>query len=91
MRYATWNVTFTDNIGTTPEPIIREFGGQASGAFMVGQWGVCGYLSDNAVIDEAAHWNCVEITQAQALTLAGPTATINADGYFIFPNPDPIP
>ncbi len=91
MRYATWNVTFTDNIGTTPEPIIREFGGQANGAFMVGQWGVCGYLSDDAVIDEAAHWNCVEITQTQALTLAGPTATINAEGYFIFPNPDPMP
>ena len=88
MRYATWNVTFEDNSGTTPEPIIRSEGGQASGAFMVGQWGVCGYLSDNAVIDEAGHWNCVEVTQAQALALAGPTATINADGYFVFPQPN---
>ena len=56
---------------------------------MVGQWGVCGYLSDDAIIDEAGYWNCVEVTQAQALTLAGPTATINADGYFVFPQPEP--
>jgi hypothetical protein len=88
MRYATWDVTFADNIGTTPEPVIRELGGQASGAFMIGPWSVCGYLSDDAVIDGASHWNCVEITQAQALALAGPTATLNADGYFIFPKPD---
>ena len=88
MRYATWNVTFEGNSGTTPEPIIRSEGGQASGAFMIGQWAVCGYLSENAVIDEAGHWNCVEITQLQALTLAGPTATLSPDGHFIFPQPD---
>ena len=87
MRYATWNVTFEGNIGTTPEPIIRSEGGQASGAFMVGQWGVCGYLSDDAVINETGYWNCTEITQAQALALAGPTATLSADGHFIFPHP----
>ena len=91
MRYATWNVKFENDIGTTPEPTIRSAGGQASGAFMVGQWGVCGYLSDNAIINEAGYWDCVEIKQAQALALAGPTATIDADGYFIFPLPDPIP
>lgn len=89
MRYATWQVTFEGNIGTTPEPIIRELGGQASGAFMISQWGVCGYLSDDAVIDEAGPWQCVEITQLQALTLAGPTATLSPDGYFIFPQPEP--
>lgn len=88
MRYATWNVTFTDNSGTTPEPVIRVDGGQASGAFMVGQWGVCGYLSDNATVEGTGLWDCVEITQAQALALAGPTATLNADGYFIFPEPE---
>ena len=87
MRYATWNVTFEGNIGTTPEPIIQSEGGKASGAFMVGQWGVCGYLSDDAVINEAGYWNCVEVTQAQALALAGPTATLDADGRFIFPQP----
>ena len=87
MRYATWNVTFEGNIGTTPEPIIRSEGGEASGAFMVGQWGVCGYLSNDAVINETGYWNCTEITQAQALALAGPTATLSADGHFIFPLP----
>ena len=88
MRYATWNVTFANNEGTTPEHVIRELGGQAGGAFIVGQWSVCGYLSDDAVVNTAGNWNCVEITQAQALTLAGPTATLSQDGHFIFPMPE---
>ena len=87
MRYATWDVTFEGNSGTTPEPVIISNGGQASGAFMVEGLSVCGYLSDDAVISGTSYWNCTEITQAQALALAGPTATLSADGHFIFPVP----
>ncbi len=89
MRYATWQVTFEGNTGTTPEPIIRELGVLASGACLISQWGVCGDLSADAVMDAAGPWQCVEITQLQALTLAGPTATLSPDGYFIFPQPEP--
>ncbi len=32
------------------------------------------------------HWSLVP--KLQALALAGPTATINADGYFVFPQPE---
>ena len=87
MRYATWNVTFDNNIGTTPEAEIKSNGGQATGAFMPTDWVVCGYLSNDAVISDTGYWNCTEITQAQALALAGPTATLSADGHFIFPVP----
>ena len=87
MRYATWDVKFEGNIGTTPESIIKSNGGQATGSFMPTDWVVCGCISDDTVISGTSYWNCTEITQAQALALAGPTATLSADGHFVFPIP----
>ena len=53
----------------------------------VSKWQAPERMNWRKLRDEAGYWNCVEITQAQALTLAGPTATLIADGHFIFPQP----
>ena len=87
MRYATWYVYFTPDApqGTTPEFIIRERGGQASGALNLPNYEFVGYLSDNADISGLDNWQVKEITQNEALSYFPPNTTVNADGTFFVP------
>jgi hypothetical protein len=96
MRYATWSVYFPepDSLeGFTPEAIIRQRGGEANGAFIVTNSTFLGYVSDNADLTGLENFNVVEITQAEALTLAqeqNPGAGFAEDGSFTIPSVPPI-
>jgi hypothetical protein len=66
MRYATWNLLFTDNVtegATTPSGL--------KGAFHCNleQTKVAGYLPDDLDITTLASWEVVEITEVQFLEL----------------------
>ncbi len=68
MRYATWIIKRPE--GTTPEPVIRSLGGEASGAMMLETDLVLGYLSDEATLTELDEWYVTIKSQQEALTLA---------------------
>jgi hypothetical protein len=87
MRYAKWS-TFN---GTSPIQIIKERGGDCVGGFSLNPNSpdiIVGYLSDNSNIDSLENFNFQEITKEEALELAQtevPEATLNAEGYLVFP------
>ena len=87
MRYATWSVNFaSDSLqGTTPESIIRERGGEASGALNLNDFTFVGYFSDNSDISELELWNFQEITSTEALSYFPKNATIVENGIIFVP------
>lgn len=68
MKYATWTISRPE--GSTPEPLIRSRGGQASGGVMLNVDTVLGYVWNDVDLTGLDQWDFTEKTQAQALSLA---------------------
>lgn len=98
MRYATWQLCWMPDprYGSGPESVIAERGGSAEGVFSTGanvQDTIVGYIYGDVSLTDLDNWNVVEITGAEALTLAkalDPEATMNDEGRIVFPMPDPL-
>lgn len=89
MRYATWIIKRPE--GTTPEPVIRSTGGEASGGVMLDTDFVLGYLSDDAITTGLEDWDVIIKSQQEALTLAqtvNPDCFLADDGTIQAPIPD---
>ena len=76
MKYAQWTIKRPE--GSTPEPLIRSRGGQASGGFMKDADTVIGYVWNDVDLTGLDKWNFTEKTQTQALTLA---QAVNAECF----------
>lgn len=63
MRYGTWNVIFTDNVGTTPPT--------CEGAFYTDdtEHTIAGYLPTDLDLTTVSQWSVQEITSDQFLAL----------------------
>lgn len=92
MRYATWQLYWQpdERYGSGPESVIAERGGSADGAFLTGDVhdAIVGYVHGDVSLADLDDWNVVEITGAEALTLAqelNAEASMDADGRIIFP------
>ena len=68
MKYASWTIDRTD--GSTPEPTIRDRGGEASGGFMKDADTVVGYVWSDCDLTGLDKWNFATMTDVQALTIA---------------------
>jgi len=68
MKYATWTISRPE--GSTPEPLIRSRGGQASGGLMLDSETVLGYVWNDVDLSGLDKWNFTEKTHIQALGLA---------------------
>ncbi len=77
MKYATWIISRPE--GTTPEPLIRSRGGQASGGVMLDDNTVLGYVWNNVDLTGLDKWNFTEKTNTQALALA---QAVNLECFF---------
>ena len=77
MKYAQWTIKRPE--GSTPEPLIRSRGGQASGGFMKDADTVIGYVWNDVDLTGLTKWNFTEKTHTQALALA---QAVNAECYF---------
>lgn len=77
MIYATWTVHFPD--GSTPEPTIRDRGGQASGGMMLNSFTVLGYIWGDVDLSGLDQWDFTEKSSTEALALA---QAVNPDCYF---------
>ena len=89
MKYATWTIKQPE--GSTPEPKIRETGGTASGALMLSDNIVLGYLSDDLNTGELTEWNVAVKTQQEALASAqaiNPECFLADDGTIQAPTSD---
>jgi len=89
MKYATWNLDFTDpNYGTGPEEEIFNKGGKLEGAWSNGQVEngatILGYLFGETNIDNLEKWNFKIISKEEALDFTkqiNPNAFLNDNGY----------
>jgi hypothetical protein len=68
MKYAQW--TISRPAGSTPEPLIRSRGGQASGGFMKDANTIIGYVWSDVDLTGLEQWNFKTITNTQAMTIA---------------------
>jgi hypothetical protein len=68
MKYASWTIDRSD--GSTPEPTIRDRGGEASGGFMKDTETVVGYVWSDCDLTGLDKWNFATMTDVQALTIA---------------------
>jgi hypothetical protein len=68
MKYASWTIDRSD--GSTPEPIIRDRGGEASGGFMKDADTVVGYVWSDCDLTGLDKWNFSTMTNVQALAIA---------------------
>ena len=68
MKYATWIIKQPE--GTTPEPAIRQTGGEASGGVTLDTDLILGYISDAVTATGLKEWDLTVISQQEALTLA---------------------
>jgi hypothetical protein len=85
MKYATWNLNFTDpNYGTGPEERIAAQGFSAEGSWISGiaeaEGTILGYVTGTPVASALADWNYTEVTQEEALAFA---TTINPEAYLL--------
>jgi hypothetical protein len=76
MIYATWTVHFPE--GSTPEPTIRDRGGQASGGLMLDTFTVLGYVWGEVDLTGLGEWEFAVKSSAEALALA---QAVNPDCY----------
>ena len=91
MKYATWIISRPE--GSTPEPLIRSRGGQASGGVMLDSETVLGYVWNDVDLTGLTKWNFTEKTQQEALALAqavNPECFLADDGTIQAPPPDII-
>jgi len=91
MKYATWTIKRPE--GSTPEPLIRSRGGQASGGFMVDDDTVCGYVWNDVDLSGLEAWNFTEKTSTEAMALAldrNPKCFFADDGTIQAPQPDAV-
>ena len=81
MRFVSWKVYFPENSseGSTPDPIIRERGFQASGLFHIESFTILGEISNDADISNLDNYDIKEITNDEALSIA---LTLNDTAYF---------
>lgn len=94
MKYATWNLNFTDpNYGTGPEQAIADQGFRAEAAWSNGpvETGatILGYVYGEPT--DLAIWNYQELTQDEALAFAlqmNPNAYLTEDGRITAPRED---
>jgi len=56
--------------GSTPEPTIRDRGGEASGGFMKDADTVLGYVWNDCDLTGLDKWNFSTMTNTQAMTIA---------------------
>ena len=89
MRYVTWNVYFPENSdeGSTPDPIIRSRGFDASGLFHITNFIILGAVSNNADISDLDNYEIKEISKEEALEIAltlNDTAYLNDNGELLF-------
>ena len=89
MRYVTWNVYFPENSdeGSTPDPIIRSRGFDASGLFHITNFIILGAVSNDADISNLDNYDIKEITNDEALSIAltlNDTAHLNDNGELLF-------
>ena len=68
MKYASWTIDRSD--GSTPEPTIRDRGGEASGGFMKDSETVVGYVWSDCDLTGLDKWNFSTMTSTQALAIA---------------------
>jgi hypothetical protein len=68
MKYASWTIDRSD--GSTPEPTIRDRGGEASGGFMKDSEIVVGYVWSECDLTGLDKWNFSTMTSTQALAIA---------------------
>lgn len=71
MRYATWNIVFEDQLGTTPNEL--------SGSFFINTTSLAGYLPEGFDIAANSKWAVTEIAAEEFLALAlkvNPTARL---------------
>jgi hypothetical protein len=84
MRYATWNVVFSNDSKEGTVPLA------ALGAFHVQQVVIAGYIPANFDIEQHSLWAVEEITASQFLDLAlqvSPSASMSLDGSVMFEMP----
>jgi len=77
MKYATWIISRPE--GSTPEPLIRSRGGQASGGLMLDSETVLGYVWNDVDLSGLDKWGFTEKTYTQALGLA---QAVNPECFF---------
>ena len=77
MKYATWIISRPE--GSTPEPLIRSRGGQASGGLMLDSETILGYVWNDVDLSGLDKWNFTEKTYVQALELA---QAVNSECFF---------
>jgi hypothetical protein len=72
MKYAIWEVYFAadSNEGSTPDPIIRERGYDATGLFHISTFTILGCVSDDADLSNLDDYKVQEITNDKALEIA---------------------
>lgn len=89
MRYAQWTIKRPE--GSTPEPLIRSRGGQASGGLMLDSETVLGYVWNDVDLTGLEKWNFSTMTNTQALALAqalNPECYFGDDGTIQAPSPE---
>jgi hypothetical protein len=88
MKYASWTIDRSD--GSTPEPTIRDRGGEASGGFMKDSETVVGYVWSDCDLTGLDKWNFSTMTDVQALAIAqglNPKCFFAEDGTIQAPDP----
>ena len=68
MKYAQWTIKRPE--GSTPEPLIRSRGGQASGGFMKDADTVIGYVWNDVDLTGLEKWNFSTMTNLEAMAIA---------------------
>ena len=77
MKYAQWTIKRPE--GSTPEPLIRSRGGQASGGFMKDADTVIGYVWNDVDLTGLEKWNFSTMTNLEAMAIA---QAMNAECFF---------
>jgi len=89
MKYAQWTIKRPE--GTTPEPLIRSRGGQASGGFMKDSETVVGYVWNDVDLTGLDKWNFETMTHLEAMAIAqslNPECFFGDDGTIQAPQPE---
>ena len=89
MKYAQWIIKRPE--GSTPEPLIRSRGGQASGGFMKDAETVVGYVWNDVDLTGLEKWNFSTMTHLEAMAIAqdlNPECFFGDDGTIQAPQPE---